>query len=80
MPTAKCRDVQKLSRGGLCTEEFESTVVRHLEEMEKKVSSLREELPESAEKKSIMQEFETVAMSQLPRRLELVRVLARTSA
>ena len=45
-----------------------------MEALEKKVSSLRDELPESAEKESIMDEFETIAMAELPRTLVLVRV------
>ena len=39
--------------------------------LEKKVSSLRDELPKSAEKKSIMDEFEAIATTELPKTMAL---------
>ena len=72
MLTAVCRTVDKLTRGNIKDSEFESDVINHLERLEKKVSSLRDELPESAEKKSIMDEFEKIAMTELPKTLTLV--------
>lgn len=68
-----CRDVEKLSHGGVSAEDFDSIVVGHLDTIKEKVSSLRQDLPESDDKKGIVEEYETVAMCQLPRRLELVR-------
>lgn len=66
------RDVNKITRGGLTVEDFESIIVNFLNSIEEGISAVREELPESDNKETIMTEYERVARAKLPRRLEMV--------